>query len=97
MGGRLEDDKQRDQGKRRDHQQLVVIDVGDDLGLLRDHRVGRRAAGGGERIPELRNGRVVERPIDGADVDRQVGVVDLGIRGQERIDDRNADARADFA
>ena len=44
----LEDDEQRDHGKRRDHQQLVIIDVSDDLRLLRDHAVKCGAAGGGE-------------------------------------------------
>ena len=54
--GRLpEDDKQRDRGERRDHQQLVVVDIGNDLRLLRDHGVERGAAGGGQRVPELRD------------------------------------------
>jgi hypothetical protein len=58
--GRLpEDDEQRDYGECRDHQQLVIINVGDDLRLLRDHGVECGATGGGERIPELCDGWIV--------------------------------------
>ena len=39
VGRLLEHNKERDHRQRRDHQQLVVIDVGDDLRLLRDHGV----------------------------------------------------------
>src|SRR5579875_911212 len=49
-----EHDKQRNNGERRKHQELVVVDIGDDLGLLRDQRVQRRASGIGQRIQESR-------------------------------------------
>ena len=39
-GGRpLENDEQRNDDKRRDHQQLVIVDVGNDLRLLRNHGI----------------------------------------------------------
>ena len=45
----------------------------------------------------MRDSRVLERPVDGADVDREIGMVDLGVRSQERVDDRDANARANIA
>src|SRR6202042_558713 len=47
----LENDEQWDHEERRDHQQLVIVDVGDDLRLLRDHGVATGASGCGDRIP----------------------------------------------
>jgi hypothetical protein len=44
---------QRDHRKRRDHQQLIIVDVSNDLRLLRDHGVELGAPGGGRGIPEL--------------------------------------------
>lgn len=40
---RLEHDQQRQDGQRRDQQQFLIIDVGDDLGLLIDGGIERRA------------------------------------------------------
>src|SRR3977135_2128275 len=38
-GRLLEHNQQRDHDKRRDHQQLEIVDVGNDLRLPRDHGV----------------------------------------------------------
>jgi len=92
-GGPLKDDEKRDDDQRGDHQQLVIVDIGDDLRLLRDHGID----GGGERIPELGNGRVLKDSIDGRDVLDDVGVIDLRVRRQQAVDHRDADARADVA
>jgi hypothetical protein len=59
-GRPLENDEKRDHGERRDHQQLEIVDVSNDLRLVRDHRVECGASGGGERIPELLDHRVLE-------------------------------------
>ena len=93
----LEDDEQRDHGKRRDHQQLVIIDVSDDLRLLRDHAVKCGAAGGGEGIPKLCDRRILERAVHCRDVLRDLCVIDLCVAGEQSINDRNADAGADIA
>ena len=42
----LEHDEQRDGDERCEHQQLVVVDIGDDLRLAGDDGVKRRSAGG---------------------------------------------------
>jgi len=42
-GRLLEDDEQREHGERRDHQQLVVVYVSDDLRLLGDDGIERGA------------------------------------------------------
>jgi hypothetical protein len=34
---RCKDSKERNHGKRRDHQELEIVDVGNDLRLPRDH------------------------------------------------------------
>src|SRR5882762_7292208 len=44
-GRASEDGEQRYHGERRDEQELVVIEVGDDLRLLGDHTVERGAPG----------------------------------------------------
>ncbi len=50
---RFFDEEQQGQGgEGGDHQEFVVVVVGDDLGLLVDHGVERGAAAGGEGIPE---------------------------------------------
>ena len=46
VGRFLEHDQQRKDGKHRDHQQLVIVDVGDDLCLLRDYGIERGTPGG---------------------------------------------------
>jgi hypothetical protein len=63
VGRFLKHQKQWDHGKRRDHQQLVIVDVSNDLRLLRDHGIERGAARGGQWIPKLCNGRALERSI----------------------------------
>ena len=96
-GSLLEDDEQREHGQRRDHQQLVVVDVRDDLRLTRNERVEGGTAGGCNGIQELRDRRLLEGAIDRADVCHNLGVIDLRVLGQQRINDRNADARSDIA
>jgi hypothetical protein len=46
-----------------DHQQLVIVDIGDDLRPFRDHGIERGAPGGSQRISELGNGRVLKDSI----------------------------------
>ena len=59
-----EDDEQQQYGKRGDHQQqLIIVDVRDDLHLLRDHGVERGATDRGQGIPELRDRRTLEGAI----------------------------------
>src|SRR5712671_5505358 len=59
-GRLLEDEEQRDHGERRDHQQLEIIDICNDLGLRRDHGIEGGASAIRGRIPELRDGRGFE-------------------------------------
>jgi hypothetical protein len=66
--GFLEDEEQRNQGERGDHQELVVIDVSNDLCLLRDQSVERRPPGSGKGAQELRSGGTLECAIDCGDV-----------------------------
>jgi len=96
-GPHLEHDKQENGGDGGDHQQLVVVDIGDDLRLLREQGVERGAACGGEGIQDVRDGRIVEAAVHRRHVSRDIGVVDLGKIGQKRVDDRNADARTDVS
>ncbi len=56
------DDEQRKRAERCDHQQFVIVDIGDDLGLLRHHRIESRAARGCQRIPEVGDCLVLEGP-----------------------------------
>ena len=60
-----EDDKQRDHGECRDHQQLVIINIGNDLRLLRDHGVEC----GATEVRDGDEGRCAHHrpPRDGAD------------------------------
>ena len=96
-GRALEDNEQRDHGERRDHQQLVIVDIGNDLRLLRDRGVERGASGCGEWIPKTRDAWVGENPIDGSDVLHDVGVVNLRVLYQQAVHHRDADAGADVA
>jgi hypothetical protein len=59
-GRPLKNDEKRDHGERRDHQQLEIIDVRNNLRLPRDHGVECRASGIGSGIPELLDHRVLE-------------------------------------
>jgi hypothetical protein len=93
----LEDHEQRDHGKCRDHQQLIIVDVSDDLRLLRDHSIECGAAGSRQGIPELCDRRILERAVHCRDVLRDLCVVDLRVAGEQSINDRNADAGADIA
>jgi hypothetical protein len=91
----LEHDQQRKHGKHRDHQQLVVVYVGNDLRLLRDHGIECGASSGSQGIPELCNRRVVERPVHRRNVLHNVGMIDLRVARQQSVHDRDADAGAD--
>ncbi len=93
----LKHEKQRDHGKRRDHQQLVIVDVSNDLRLLRDHGVERGTASGGQRIPELCDRWALQRPVQRRYVLRDVGGIRLRITDQQSVHYRDADARADVA
>src|SRR6202050_4374259 len=96
-GSRLrEDDEQGQHGDHRDHQKLVVVDVSNDLRLLRDHGVESGASGCGERRPELPDAWIVECPVDGCDVLHDVGVIDLRIPCQQAVHHRDAYARTDI-
>ena len=75
MGGLLEDGEQRDHGERCDHQQFVVVDVGDDLRLLRNHGVERRPPSFAGGIPELCDGRSFEHAVDDGDVLNDFGML----------------------
>jgi DNA-binding transcriptional LysR family regulator len=87
----LEEKKPRGYGQRRDHQERVVVDVSDDLRLPSDDAVKRGAAGLRKRTPVLRNRCIFEHPVDGIHVDGDGRMIDLGIAGQERGDNRDAD------
>ena len=93
----LEHDEQRDHGECGDHQELIVVDVGDDLRLRGHDRIKGSPPGGGDRIPELHDGRVLEGAVDCGDVCCDVGVIDLRVADQESIHNGYADARADVA
>jgi hypothetical protein len=45
IGRLLEDDEQRDHDECRDHQQLEIVDIGNDLCLPRDHGIECGATG----------------------------------------------------
>jgi len=62
-GRLLEQDEQRGHDERRDHQQLEIVDVCNDLRLLRDDGIECRASGIGGRIPELCDGRIFENAV----------------------------------
>ena len=81
----MEDDEQRDHGERRDHQQLVVVDVGDDLRLPRDDGIERGASGRGQRIPELCDRGIIERAGHCRDILRDVGVMDVSAAGTSEL------------
>jgi len=82
-GRLLEDDEQRDHGEGRDHQQLVIVDIGNDLRLPRVTMASSAARpAGGNRIPEPCDHRVIELPIDGRDVLRDGGVIHLRVPRQ---------------
>ena len=74
--------QQRQHGERRDHQKLIIVDIGDDLRLLGDDCVECGAAGGGQRIPEMRDVGVFQGAIDRCYVLRDVGVIGLGVADQ---------------
>jgi hypothetical protein len=95
--GFLEYDKQRKQGESSDHQQLVIIDVSNDLGLWRDQGIERRSSGGVKWAQEVRDDRVFEGAIHCGDVGRDIGVIDLRAAGEHRVDNGNTHARADIA
>src|ERR1700730_9695415 len=97
VGRLLEDDEQRDHSERRDHQQFVIVDVGDDLRLLRDHGVECGASGGCKRIPELCDGWIGEDSVHGGDVLHDFGVVHLRVARQQSVNYRDADTGADVA
>jgi hypothetical protein len=97
VGRLLEDDEQRDHGERRDHQQFVIIDVCNDLRLLRDHGIECGASGGGKRIPELCDGWIGEVSVYGGDVLHDFGVIHLRVRRQQAVHYRDAYAGADVA
>ncbi len=82
IGRLLEDDEQWDHDERRDHQQLEIIDVGNDLPLARDHGIECGATGVGKWIPELCDGRAFEHPVHARDVRNDVGVIGLRVLGQ---------------
>ena len=90
----LEHDQQGKYGKYRDHQQLIIVDVGDDLRLLRDHGVERSTSGGIERVPEAHDHRALERTIYGGNVLHDVGMIDLRVARQQSIHYRNANTGA---
>ncbi len=92
-----ENQQQRKHGQRRDHQQLVIVDIGDDLRLLviTASSAARPAAVSGSQ--KCATSRIFEAAIDRRDVRGNVGVIDLGVAGQQRVHHRNADARADIA
>ena len=96
-GCSLEGDEQGDNEERRDHQQFVIVNVGDDLSLLRDHSVERGTSGGGYRVPELRDHRVLKHSVNGRHVLGNVGVIHLRIRDQQAVHHGDADAGADVA
>ena len=79
VGRLLEDDEQRDHDERRDHQQLEIVDIGDDLRLPRDHGIERGATCVGKWIPELCDGRAFEHPVHSCDVRNDVGVIGLRV------------------
>src|SRR4051794_13164999 len=85
MGRWLEDDEKGDHDERRDHQQLVIVDVSDDLRLASDHGVECGTSGGSERTPKPRYHRILEHPVDGSNVLRNVGVVYLRVRCQQTV------------
>ena len=64
-----------EQCQRGDQQQFIIVDVGDDLRLLRDQRIEGRSAGRSKRAQEVRDARVFERTIDRGDICGDVGVV----------------------
>ena len=90
----LEYEQQRHYHQSGDHQKFVVVDIGDDLRLLGDHRVERGATAGGQRIPGVRDQRVLEGAVHRSNALRYVGVIGLGILHQQAVDHRNADAGA---
>jgi hypothetical protein len=56
-------DQERQDRERRNHQKFVIVDIGDDLRLLGDDGIERSAARSGERIPGVRNRRMLEATI----------------------------------
>src|SRR5262249_51758909 len=52
----------------RDHQQFIVVDVGDDLRLLCYHGVERRPSRGRQRIPKMLDGGIFEAAIQRRDM-----------------------------
>src|SRR5580698_8334192 len=82
----LENNEQSKQSQRGDQQELVIINISDDLRLLRDQGIERRSAGSSNRAHELCDGWVFEAAIDCGDICRDVGMVDLGHGGQERAE-----------
>ena len=93
----LEDDEQRDYDERRDNRQLVIIDVGNDLRLPYDDDTSRRTSRGGNQIPELYDYQILEQVVDGGDVLRDGGVINLRVLCPQAVHRRDADARADVA
>ena len=51
--GLSEKDEQRQHGESSDHEQLIVVDVGDDFRLPGNDGIQRGASGGGVRAPKM--------------------------------------------
>jgi coproporphyrinogen III oxidase len=73
----LEKEDQREREERQNHQQFEVVDVSNDLRLQCDGSVERGAPGGGERTPQMRDGRVFEQAVDRGDVTGDFGMIFL--------------------
>jgi hypothetical protein len=80
----FEEDEQRKDGERGDHQQFVIVNISDDLRLLRDHGIEPRSPAGRCRIPGLRDRGAIEEPIDGGDVLNDLRVVHLRVADRAR-------------
>ena len=63
-----EDDEQRDHRERCDHQQLVIVNIGDDLGLAGHDSIESGASSSSNWVPKLPDRRVLKRTIDRCDV-----------------------------
>jgi hypothetical protein len=91
------DNEQRNHRERCDHQQLVIVNIGNDLRLPRNNRIQCSASGSTERVSKLCNRRVLKPTINRRDVRRDLGVIHLRIPRQQTVHDRNADARPNIA
>src|SRR5262245_16592873 len=87
----------RDGGEGHDHHQLEIVDIGDQRRLPAQLLVERGEPRRRVPVPMLYHVRHAHREIEGADMARELGVVDLKIAGEQRLDDRDADAAAEIA